>query len=143
LKKSPEKPHKTRPKYVETFADSEGYMRLQRMYRKRLGAHSWRATVKDVMDAWKVLGGSCKNKKDPISWTEDDFRKIWDCDLFIDPLAGGLEEHHGTSFRRLMRAINRHDLLAKFKSKKRPAGLKMQQQKNQQGFPPFSNIYVR
>ena len=76
------------------------------------------------MNAWKFLGGLSKNKKDPISWTEDDFRKIWTDERFHDPLAGGFEEHHGTTFRRLMRVINRHDLLAKFKFKKRPAGVK-------------------
>jgi len=119
LKEHPNPPNKTLPQYVEEFEESEGYRLLKDLYEKTLSRCEWLATKKDVMDGWKLL-----NKKDPISWNEKDFRKIWNAEIFIDPIAGGFEEHHGTKFRRLMRAINKHDLLERFHSKKRPAGIK-------------------
>jgi integrase len=121
LEQYPEPPDKTLPKYVEEFRQSEGYRRLEALYEKTLSKGEWIQTVYDVRKAWKYL-----NKKDPISWTEEDFRKIWNWNEFIDPLVGGFEEHHGTKFHRLMRAVNRRDLLSKFKSKKRPTGSKKQ-----------------
>jgi len=87
LEEYPEKPSKTKPKYV------------------------------DVLEGWKIL-----NKKDPISWDKEDFTKIWNTDKFISSEAGGFEEHYATSFHRLMRATERHDLLSKFVGHKRPPG---------------------
>jgi integrase len=121
LKHYPELPNKTLPKYVEEFRQSEGYRRVKMLYEKTLSRGEWNTTVYDIRKAWKYL-----NKKDPISWTEEDFRKIWNWHEFLDPLAGGFEVHHATKFHRLMRAINRHDLLSKFKSKKRQTGSKKQ-----------------
>lgn len=126
LAQHPEAPDKTKPKYVATFEESQGYKLLNKMFGKKLSASEWSQTVKDVRDAWLFLGGSSTNKLDPVSWGEKEFTQIWSWEKFIDPLARGFEEHHGTKFHRLMRAIGRHDLLAKFPSKKRPAGLKKQ-----------------
>ena len=52
------------------------YKLLKEMYGKTLSAGEWGQTVKDVRDAWLHLGGSSENKKDPVSWTEKDFKQI-------------------------------------------------------------------
>lgn len=119
LAKYPIRPSKTVPKYVEEFHDCEGFRRLKEQFEHTISKSSYRQTISTVMKAWKLL-----QKKDMISWDENDFTKIWNHESFIDKKAKGFEFGYSVALRRLMRAIGRHDLLPKFKGKKRPAGAK-------------------
>lgn len=118
LEAYPEPPSKTIPKYVEEFRESEGYRRIKALYGKKLKHYKTMETI--VIKAWKFL-----QKKEPLTWTEDDFRKLWN-ELFYDEELRGCDEHNATHLHNLMRAIDRHDLLKKFKGTKRPMGGKKQ-----------------
>jgi len=74
----PEPPSKTKPKYVEEFEESEGYKLLKERYEKRVSSTTFSERVSHIMTAWKRL-----DKKDPISWTEEDYRKIWNMPQFV------------------------------------------------------------
>jgi predicted DNA-binding transcriptional regulator AlpA len=77
LEAYPEPPSKTRPKYVETFEQSEGYRLLELAYNKEICPAEWEQTVRDGLLAWRHIGGTSDNKKDSRAracWTIDDWR---------------------------------------------------------------------
>lgn len=118
LKNHPQPPSKTKPKYVEEFEESEGYKLLKDLYEKTVAPRTFKHRLSHIMDAWKAL-----NKKDPISWSESDFKKIWNMEQFMAE-GIGFEEHYASSFHVLMKLIDRHDLIPKFRGHKQPAGKK-------------------
>ena len=77
------------------------------------------------MRAWLFL-----NKKDPISWDREDFRKLWKAEKFRDQKTGKTRFSYAIRFRKWMRAIERADLcnLDEFETKslKRPKGIRKQ-----------------
>jgi integrase/predicted DNA-binding transcriptional regulator AlpA len=122
LEAYPELPNKTQPKYVKTFEQSEGYGLLELTYKKKICPAEWRQTVRDCILAWRHLGGSSDNKKDPVCWTIDDWRQIWNMKDFYSKEAGGLLEQHATRLRRMMYSCDMAEALRKFKGKKTPQG---------------------
>jgi len=120
LKKYPEQPSKTKPKYVEEFEESEGYKLLKQRYEKRVSKTTFSKRLRHIMTAWKLL-----NKKDPVSWTEEDYLKIWNMPQFVRKDIGFYEEY-ASSFHVMMRLTNNYDLLSKeeFRGHKLPSGKK-------------------
>jgi len=122
LEQYPEPPSKTKPKYVKTFEESEGYRLLTLTYKKEICEAEWKQTVRDCLLAWRHVGGSNENRKDPISWTIDDWREIWNMEAFFSQEAGGFLEQHATRLRRMMYSLDMAEALRKFKGKKTPQG---------------------
>jgi hypothetical protein len=122
LELHPEKPSKTKAKYVDKLEESEGYRRLKLMYEKTISPSAWTGTVSTVRQAFKLLGYN----KDPMSWTEEDYRKLWAAEEFYKAECRGIAKRHGVNLRRLMRATDNHNLLAKFKFNSPPEGKKKQ-----------------
>jgi hypothetical protein len=122
LEEHPTKPSKVKPKYVETLTDSEGYRRLEQLYSKSISHNAWTNTIYTVQLAFKILGYS----KDPISWTEEDYRQLWAAPEFHKEECKGIGKMYAIALRRLMRATDNHNMLAKFKFSNPPEGKKKQ-----------------
>lgn len=117
LKRYPEQPSKTLPKYVAEFRETEGYRLLKDFYEKKVTKAVFKQRVKDIRTAWKNL-----DKKDPISWDEQDYVKIWNMKEFIPEDLGKFEEVHAAAFHIMMELTNKHVLKEKFKGTGRPRG---------------------
>jgi len=115
LKQYPEPPSKTLPIYVEDFYESEGYRIMQEKYGHKKFFKL--VLVPTAIQAFKIL-----DKKDPISWTEEDFEKLWRHADLQDPKTEHIAFTKSINLRRLMKAIGRADLLDKFGTKKRKPG---------------------
>lgn len=122
LEKYPEKPSKTKPKYVDKLEDSEGYKRLEQMFEKRISSSAWSQTKSVLRRAFKILGYN----KDPMTWTEEDYRILWAAEMFHSDECKGINKPFAIALRRVMRATDNHNLLAKFKFNNPPEGKKKQ-----------------
>jgi hypothetical protein len=117
LKQYPEPPLKTLPIYVQDFYKSEGY----RILRERYGHKDYLklGIIPNGVLAFKIL-----DKKDPISWTEEDFQKLWRHPNLQDHKTEWIDFNRSVNLRRIMQAIGRGDLLERFTTKMRKAGSK-------------------
>lgn len=122
LEEHPQKPSKVTPKYVETLTESEGFRRLEQLYSKTISKNAWSSTIYTVEKAFKILGYS----KDPISWSEEDYRTLWAAPEFYAEECKGINKRYAVALRRLMRATDNHNLLAKFKFNNPPEGKRKQ-----------------
>lgn len=122
LEEFPEKPSKTQPKYVDNLEESEGFFRLEQMFSKTISSNAWTNTKTTVRRAFKILGYN----KDPITWTEEDYRTLWAAPEFFSEECKGINKRFAVALRRLMRATDNHNLLAKFKFNNPPEGKKKQ-----------------
>lgn len=120
LEEYPEKPSRVEPKYVENLKESEGFKRLEQMYSKSICQNSWVATVTTALKAFRILGYN----RDPISWTEEDYKTLWYHEEFHSDECKGINKIYAVPLRRLMRATENHDFLAKFKFNNPPEGKK-------------------
>ena len=72
--------------------------------------------------AWRIL------KTDPMDWTEEDYKLLWDKPIFRDELTGKIGEQHAVSLRSWMTHCKRTDLTKDpffgTKGLKRPKGAK-------------------
>lgn len=117
LKRYPEPPSKTLPIYVQDFYESEGYRIMQEK-------HGHKDYFKLVLIPTTIQGFKILDKKDPISWTEEDFEKLWKHSDLQDSMTDHIEFTKSVNLRRVMKAIGRVDLLEKFTTKKRKPGSK-------------------
>lgn len=92
LKKYPEAPSKVMPKYVEEFKETEGYRQLKQKYGKR---DFWKNLIRVIREGWLFL-----QKKDPITWINKDFSKLWE--EWHDPTVDTIRKDRGLEYRRLM-----------------------------------------
>jgi integrase len=120
LEEYPDPPSKTRPKYIDEFEKSEGYRLLKEKYQKNVTPGTFQHRVKPIMKAWKFL-----NKKDPVSWNEQDYLKIWNMEKFIIPEIG-FDENIASAFHIMMKLTKQAHLIdqPEFKGHKRPPGRK-------------------
>lgn len=120
LEEYPDPPSKTRPKYIDEFEESEGYRLLKEKYQKNVTAGTFQHRVKPIMKAWKFL-----NKKDPVSWNEQDYLKIWNIEEFNIPEIG-FDENIASAFHIMMKLTKQAHLIdqPEFKGHKHPAGKK-------------------
>jgi hypothetical protein len=123
LKKYPQPPARTIPKYVFQWEETVGNRLFVDKYQGQLRAFC--KYVELGMRAWLFL-----NKKDPISWDIEDFRKLWKAEKFRDSKTGKIRCGYAVKLRKWMRAIEKADLcsLEEFgiKNLKRPKGIRKQ-----------------
>jgi integrase len=123
LKAFPTKPEKTLPKYVFQWEESAGNQIFIDKYQGKM--RHFREYVVQGMRAWLLL-----DKKDPVSWDIEDFRKIWKAEEFRDSTTGKIDFNKAVIFRKWMRAIGKIELcdLEEFETKglKRPKGMRKQ-----------------
>jgi len=133
LREHPVAPPKGLPKYVEEFHKSEGYAKFKRMFGNKSKFAEEAALLRK---GWLIL-----NKKDPDSWQKEDYGTLWNHEEFIHPDLGGVPEFTASAFHNLMRATDRHDLLAVYKGKKFPKGKKREWFLEDEDFPPLLSQY--
>lgn len=119
----PTEPHKGEAAYVSEFEQSQGYKFFFDKYGKKSNTPE---KLRQIREAWLLL-----NKKDPISWTHDDYSKIWNSDrFFVKEFKGkefmGVPEGYASTFHNLMRVTKKHELLNAFQGKKYPKGAKLE-----------------
>jgi len=118
LKKYPKKPSRTVPRYFEDW-EKTGKFFLEK-HKGRI--KSWKKHYKVGLIAWKNV----LNRKDPMLWDIEDFRKLWRYEKFIDSMTGKIRFTIAVSLKLWMRTIGRHDLdkLDEFSTRglKRPKG---------------------
>jgi integrase len=107
LREHPTPPAKTLPKYVFQWEETAGNKLFAEKYQGRLKASTYGRIVLHGLRAWLYL-----DKKDPASWDIEDYRKVWQCERFRDPITGKVRFLVALSFRKWMRGIGRGDLCA-------------------------------
>jgi hypothetical protein len=123
LKQFPQAPARTIPKYVFAWEETEGNKVFAEKYQGLL--RHYRRYVRIGMRAWLLL-----DKKDPVSWDLEEYRKLWKDDHFRDQSTGRINFLSACVLRKWMVATGKSDLckLEEFGTKrlKRPKGLKKQ-----------------
>jgi integrase len=123
LKEHPTAPKTTLPKYVFQWEETAGNRLFIDRYQGKI--REFRNYLVKGMEAWLLL-----DKKDPVSWNIDDFRKIWKAQKFGDSMTGQIAFTKAVIFRKWMRAVGKTDLcdLEEFETKglKRPKGMRKQ-----------------
>lgn len=123
LKKYPQPPTKTIPKYVFQWEETAGNRLFVDKYQGQLRA--FQQYVEMAMRSWLLL-----QKKDPISWDIEDFRKLWNAEKLRDSATGKIVYNYAVMLRKWMRAMGKADLCAleEFGTKrlKRPKGIRKQ-----------------
>jgi integrase len=123
LKDHPTPPKTTLPKYVFQWEETTGNQLFIDKYQGKI--RCFRNYLFKGMEAWLLL-----DKKDPVSWDIDDFRKIWKAQKFGDSMTGKIVFQNAVIFRKWMRAIGKPEFcdLEEFETKglKRPKGMRKQ-----------------
>jgi len=107
LKEHPTPPTKTLPKYVFQWEETAGNKLFAEKYQGRLKAVTYGRIIFHGLRAWLYL-----NRKDPVSWDVEDYRKIWQYEQFRDPATGKIRFLTALSFRKWMRGMGKGDLCA-------------------------------
>ena len=120
LEKYPEPPSKTVPKYVEEFKESGGYKLLVEKYLKRVSKSTGQNRLRAIIEGWKFL-----NKKDPVSWNEEDYLKLWNREEWNIPDIG-FDENIASAFHIMMKLTKQAHLIEQeeFKGHKHSSGKK-------------------
>lgn len=79
LEAFPEPPNKTIPKYVEEWKQTEGYQFFRDHVKGKVSKSAYNSFLNFGLDCWKLL-----HKKDPVSWTLEDYKKLWNLPAFYD-----------------------------------------------------------
>jgi len=85
------------PKYIEKFEDSPVVQEFAKSV-KRL--KNWKSYLSFFKKAWIILG-----KKDPLSWTIEDFRTLYNHEKFRDPETGKMRFSDAVRMRKIMAFI--------------------------------------
>ncbi len=104
LQKYPEQPKRTVPQYVKDFKNTEGAKLFLAKNRNRI--KTWLKVYKVGLRSYLYLG-----KKDPLTWTVDDYRRLWSYDKFTDSVTKRIRDTAAFSLHLWMRALGKHDLL--------------------------------
>jgi integrase len=121
LEEFPEKPSKVSPKYVDKLEDSAGFKRFIQMYKNKLSRDTFQQNVRYLTIGFRKL-----DYKDPETWIEEDYRKLWFDPEFSSEECKGIKKFIGIYFRRIMRATDNYHLLNKFKYNTPPEGKRKQ-----------------
>ena len=104
LQKYPQQPKRTVPQYVKDFDNTEGAKLFLAKNRNRI--KTWKKSYRLGLRCWLIVG-----RKDPLSWTVDDYRKLWAEEKFIDSVTKRIRDTVVFSLRLWMKALGKHDLL--------------------------------
>jgi len=115
------KPRALEPKYVEEFESSPIVVDFKQKYKGKL--KNFGAYLSVGRNAWLHL-----NKKDPESWDEQDYLKLWNWEGFRDETTGQIEFNDAVRLRKWMVHCKRFDLPKRdeftTKGLKKPKGAK-------------------
>ncbi|NLB76410.1 MAG: hypothetical protein GX799_08080 [Crenarchaeota archaeon] len=104
LQKYPKQPKRIIPQYIKDFETTEGAKQFLSKNRNRI--KTWRKCYRVGLKCYILLG-----KKDPLSWTVDDYRKLWTHEKFIDSVTKKTRDTVVFALRLWMKAMGKHDLL--------------------------------
>jgi hypothetical protein len=104
LQRYPKQPKRIVPQYIKDFDTTEGAKQFLSKNRNRI--KTWKKCYRLGLKCYLLLG-----KKDPISWTIDDYRKLWVHEGFIDSVTKRTRDTIGCMLRLWMKTTDKHDLL--------------------------------
>jgi hypothetical protein len=88
----------------EQWANCEGAKLFQVRHRNRI--KTWKKSYSIGFVSWLFLG-----KKDPIKWSVDDYRKLWNYEEFTDSVTKRIRDTAAFSLRLWMRTLDKIDIL--------------------------------
>lgn len=100
-----EKSKRVEPKYIDEWDSSEVVARFKEENRKVV-VDTLAGYLRAGRETWKVL-----NKKDPMTWTEDDFKKMWNYPPFFRKGTNEINFNNAVALRRWMEFTKNFDLL--------------------------------
>ncbi len=104
LQKYPQQPKRTIPQYIKDFDNTEGAKLFLAKNRNRI--KTWKKTYRIGLVSWLYLG-----RKDPVSWTVDDYRRLWNYDKFTDSVTKRIRDTVAFSLRLWMRTFGKTQLV--------------------------------
>ena len=104
LQRYPKQPKRAIPQYIKDFNTSEGAKLFLSKNRNRI--KTWKKCYQLGLKCYLLL-----NKKDPISWTIEDYRKLCTHEQFIDSVTQRTRDTIVFGLRLWMKATGKHDLL--------------------------------
>ncbi|MCL2643442.1 MAG: site-specific integrase [Candidatus Bathyarchaeota archaeon] len=104
LQRYPKQPKRAIPQYIKDFNTSEGAKLFLSKNRNRI--KTWKKCYQLGLKCYLLL-----NKKDPINWTIEDYRKLCTHEQFIDSVTQRTRDTIVFGLRLWMKATGKHDLL--------------------------------
>lgn len=104
LQKYPQQPKRTVPQYIKDFDNTEGAKLFLSKNRNRI--KTWKKCYRLGLRCYLIL-----ERKDPLNWTADDYRKLWMCEKFTDSVTQRTRDTVVFALRLWMKAMGKHDLL--------------------------------
>ncbi len=104
LQRYPEQPKRTVPQYIKDFDNTEGAKLFLAKNRNRI--KTWKKSYRLGLRCWLLLG-----KKDPVSWTVNDYRKLWNYEKFTDSVTKKIRDTVAFSLRLWMRTFGKTQLI--------------------------------
>jgi hypothetical protein len=104
LQKYPKQPKRIIPQYIKDFHTTEGARQFLSKNRNRI--KTWKKCYRVGLKCYLILG-----RKDPLSWTIDDYRKLWMYEKFNDSVTQRIRDTVGCDLRLWMKTTGKHDLL--------------------------------
>ena len=104
LQKYPKQPKRVIPQHIKDYENTEGAKQFLAKNRNRI--KTWKQCYRLGLRCYILLG-----KKDPLSWTIDDYRKLWMYEKFVDSVTQRTRDTVAFALRLWMKAMGKHDLL--------------------------------
>ena len=104
LQKYPKQPKRIIPQYVKDWENTEDTKLFLAKNKNRI--KTWKKAYRIGLVSWLFL-----EKKDPASWTVEDYRKLWNHEKFADSVTKRIRDPVAFSLRLWMRAFGKIDIL--------------------------------
>ena len=104
LKKHPKQPKRVIPQHIKDYENTEGAKLFLAKNRNRI--ETWKQCYRLGFRCYVLLG-----KKDPFSWSVDDYRRLWMYEKFIDSVTQRTRDTVAFALRLWMKAMGKHDFL--------------------------------
>jgi site-specific recombinase XerD len=104
LQKYPKQPKRIIPQYIKDFETTEGAKQFLAKNRNRI--KTWRKCYRLGLRCYLLL-----ERKDPLNWNADDYRKLWIQEKFTDSVTQRTRDTIVFALRLWMKAMGKHDLL--------------------------------
>lgn len=95
-----------KPKYIEEFEESDAVKTFREARNGTVSDKTFNKYMTRGILAWRIL-----NKKDPIDWDEDDYRKLWRHHAFRMKETGKISAENASALRQWMEHCKRLDLM--------------------------------
>jgi site-specific recombinase XerD len=104
LKEYPRQPKRTGPSDLEYWESSKGAKLFLQKNRNRI--KTWKKAYRVGFFSWLAL-----ERKDPTTWTIEDYCRVWNYEKFIDSVTGKIRDFIAFSLRLWMKSLGKNDLL--------------------------------